>query len=1103
MVGSIGSSEYDDLFFTTLVDSYTSNPRFLRRDWLADEVMERLQEPTCRFLLLTAEPGAGKSTFMAQLARDHPGWPRYFIRRDQREAVNDGGTRGFLEQVGFQLAARYPDAFHTDNVRISLSQTAGSSSGEIIGADIDRLIASPFYSKAVDISQEVEDNRGLVVGLRVRELVTDPNLITIPDLQRMALFGPARALKELGHAGLVIVLIDALDELRYRAPGGTVLEWLIQCPELPDNVRIVITSRPDEQWLATLRSAQESRLLEETIPETGDRITADLTAYARKLAAEPAVQAFLTSSKRTKEQIVADAVDKSGGNLGYLDALGRAVDQASARGDQKLLAALLELKQLPDSLPRLYGHFLNLIWQGVAEQSVIVKEPVTRKQHFVDAWPAVYEPILGVLSVAREPLDENQIRWLGGIAAEKTYVSAAISRLLQFLDHKGTRYRLYHATLPEFLTDKSTHEDAELKRFAVEPAYWHKEIVAACRAGSDAWEKVDWLQADSYGLRNLASHLYELRGCDGYSEELHKLVQTPEFVQAQIERWRNPGPTLADLRLALQTALAEDTLAQAWEHIRRYRKISQREQETGRVAARVKEGDYETGLEITSLYGHLPGSQALMRLWIAWKAAADGQPQVAAAAARRALENLPPREVVTRRLEEADPEIGGAVSDSMDALVEAFIRVMIRVTRSAAPTKTARHAWLASATGTWPETWVRAVADRLYEPLKAWGDIFAKYVDTRPMGTLLADLRDELGSADRPMNFRDTSFFYHRTLGAGLFFSRDEPLWQDHVSQTVEAIALDDYPSYREMALAWIAAAVVAHTSGERARDALLTTLSGALDKPDPGFWGDTIAAALDGWAREKGDELHPDRLVRQLEEIELKQLRKVDPTLPYKPEELRDWRQQRRLPPDPWAHDMRRRSAVAAVLHRRGRIAEAEVQLDTAAAQDQWESYAGYRALARPSLACRWLEWGRCEETPPASSWLDQCRLGRALSQLEEARKDAGHMLDKVLSQERLALLTAMAGWLSELGDPLAGPTDESAALRRLQDLLGMQRSLYLQYLSAVWYLDADRLRRLVPLALEDATATDAVLGRLAGSLDLPKTKGTPWTDLVKAMGL
>ena len=65
------------------------------------------------------------------------------------------------------------------------------------------------------------------------------------------------------------------------------------------------------------------------------------------------------------------------------------------------------------------------------------------------------------------------------------------------------------------------------------------------------------------------------------------------------------------------------------------------------------------------------------------------------------------------------------------------------------------------------------------------------------------------------------------------------------------------------------------------------------------------------------------------------------------------------------------------------------------------------------------------------------------------------------------------------------------------------MQRSLYLQYLSAVWYPDIDRLRRLVPLALEDATATDAVLGRLAGSLDLQKAEGNPWTDLVEAMGL
>ena len=51
------------------------------------EVNDQLGMPDCRFVLLTAAPGAGKSTFMAQLAKDHEDWPRYFIRRDQR-AIN-------------------------------------------------------------------------------------------------------------------------------------------------------------------------------------------------------------------------------------------------------------------------------------------------------------------------------------------------------------------------------------------------------------------------------------------------------------------------------------------------------------------------------------------------------------------------------------------------------------------------------------------------------------------------------------------------------------------------------------------------------------------------------------------------------------------------------------------------------------------------------------------------------------------------------------------------------------------------------------------------------------------------------------------------------
>ncbi|MCJ7703530.1 MAG: hypothetical protein MUO62_18260 [Anaerolineales bacterium] len=86
-------SKYEDLFFKFTVESYVKdNKRFLRRDWLADEVAKRMKKPGCRFVLLTAEPGAGKSTFLAQLADDHQDWLRHFIHRDQRIPM-DGGRK--------------------------------------------------------------------------------------------------------------------------------------------------------------------------------------------------------------------------------------------------------------------------------------------------------------------------------------------------------------------------------------------------------------------------------------------------------------------------------------------------------------------------------------------------------------------------------------------------------------------------------------------------------------------------------------------------------------------------------------------------------------------------------------------------------------------------------------------------------------------------------------------------------------------------------------------------------------------------------------------------------------------------------------------------
>ena len=73
------TNQNGDLFNEKLIESYVSrekNPRFLARPWLAERVEAALKEDKCRFVLLTAEPGAGKTAFMAWPAKEHPDWPR-------------------------------------------------------------------------------------------------------------------------------------------------------------------------------------------------------------------------------------------------------------------------------------------------------------------------------------------------------------------------------------------------------------------------------------------------------------------------------------------------------------------------------------------------------------------------------------------------------------------------------------------------------------------------------------------------------------------------------------------------------------------------------------------------------------------------------------------------------------------------------------------------------------------------------------------------------------------------------------------------------------------------------------------------------------------
>jgi tetratricopeptide (TPR) repeat protein len=571
----------DDLFYAGLIYSYvdkTINPRFVERHWLKKQVEEKLADPNCRFLLLTAEPGAGKSAFMAWLAHQHPNWCRYFIRRDQRTLLGDPGAHSFLLQIGFQLASTYPHLFNQEQVKITVAQRISQAEGsEIVGAEIEKMFASPFYQKVVQIQQEVTRNQdNTVVGIRIGEWYADNRSLPLTNLQFMALFDPATVMLKQERCQIV-VLVDALDELRYRDPELSLLKWLADCPELPANLRFVITSRPDDALLNNFRGTQQSHIRELRIEEEDPEVEKDLTRYAHLLVeTQPKVQEALAGMNRDADTFSSQAVKKANGNFGYLDTISRAVDQAIQQGQDDLLQEVLKLSQLPSNLQELYAFFLGKIKEKFGNQSIKIEDAEGEIQ-YVKAWSDVYKPILGVLAVAREPLSLAQIQKLGSIQAEFDYLTEAIESLRQFLDRLENCYRLYHSTLPEFLTSPKTKENADYSYCYVDALKQNQRIVNYYRGKTPTWRDVDWndhKKVDDYGLRHLAVHLYTLiqiaittekeEQLKTYRKELYELI-CKSFMLAKFARFGSDQPFAEDVQLTIATAQSESPLNLAQE----------------------------------------------------------------------------------------------------------------------------------------------------------------------------------------------------------------------------------------------------------------------------------------------------------------------------------------------------------------------------------------------------------------------------------------------------------------------------------------------------------------------------------------------------------
>lgn len=1002
---------------------------FTGRAWVFEAVDRWLgAKPRKRVLHLTGRPGSGKSAIAARLAQISQGavsvegcphlvsdWLAYahFCEAGKDSTLS---PLRFVEALSLNLANRY------DKFREALLEARGPN--------------ITIY----EIHQEVGTSSGVVLGI---------GSITISGTSARAAFDrwvrqPLEALCQPGFDQEVVVLADGLDEALGFDPDNDLVSLLHHAlqgeeqADLPAQVRFVFTCRSEELRVLDQLPGEQIDLIDD-LPEGPD----DLEHYA---------YGRLWRLEDPERREMAEQVAKKGqGNFLYVSFV---LDDLLEPG--KALPSVAEL-DLPETLQQAYHRYLD-----------------RARGHDLARWETQLRPTLGALAVARAPgLKRSQVRGAAGLSEPSG--DDALKRCSQFL--VGRRpdgpFRFYHESFRDFLRGG---EDADFKIY---PATAN-ESVARFFLGEYG---TAWLTCpDDYALQFTPAHLLDAARLAELNKDrrrlavdLEELLTDRSFRQAKIGRWGSPAPYLADLRFALELALDQDDVVWTWQYPNTRQQTVSYERQPSLVLRDVSEGKWGEALDRTALYGGMPNSQGLMRLWIAWNAARQGQPSFATQAATLTLDQLPPRAVISQKLQHLSSSTAGQTSG---ALAEELLRLVLRLARTLAPSPGEQEMWLRRVARAWPADEVMQIARRVEQPLSEWAPPSQEAGDTS-LQSLIQELPMLAFSDGMQRLAGEGAYYYQARLAASLYAERHHPGWLAAVDQLVGLLALDDYPSYREMALAWVGTAVLAHEDDGQACAALGQVLSGALSIPEPVFGGDALVAALAGLASERGARLRVDDLADAL---------RYTPSAGASRSPTEDeMRASSGLPLDPWSYEMRRQCAVAATLHRQdgpSRL-QAEQLLDQAGSVGHEGSYAGYRVLSRLALACRWLEWQK---------------LDRAREQVAEARMDADNMLDPVLGQERREVVDAMDRWLTEW--ELQPSIDGERALRQVADMGGMLRSLRLQFLAAVRADDAQWLKYLARLALDDATALDAILGRLYGVLAGSPQADEPFGRLIQAMG-
>jgi hypothetical protein len=767
---------------------------FVGRRWVLDQVVDWMEHKVERFMLITGEPGSGKTALAAWLAGAGP-LPEEAAARANLERVRAGwsaahycigrGQDGTLDPVNF--------------VRLLAQQLSGRYTA-YAEAIVTRI------SPNIRITQEIRENLGEVVGVQINTFVVNTNP---KDAYDRLVRDPLKALFEAQPKLQVSILVDGLDEALFFGVTNIVM-LLAGSDDLPPGVRFLLTSRNEPRVLSQFPKRSQ---LDLSNADNARMTDDDIRAYVRGRLAEEAIQkhmAALNAPAGIEDQLVRHAA----GNFLYGEFL---LDEVAA-GKR----SMTDMAGLPRGLYGLYREFLDRLL------------PEMLQRNSSSRWVEQYQPLLGSLSVATPAAPEVPLpRWIGQDEGVVTALLDEVTQVTEYLPGDESGYTLYHRSMAEFLSTLRYQDNgtSTLNRYFTAPRAQHERIARYyLRFGSN------WRACDRYGLRELVSHLRARLDPQAPPDEqatqiadLYRIVLDSAFRAAQREKLGDVHATLTDLLAVLGLALERDDLVKALECIGVYRETIRAQSLVDEIFTAGQAGNFERALQQPLHYeiGSKPRGQwtVILQLYVAWEAAEQKKAEIA-------------QEIVSdvARL----PFLWG--NELRDALLVRIAHSLAQIPGSARDAR----AWLAELA---PGLEGDALLERypLAQPLESaeQGSAKSELLGQLERFRILVEEGDAEAISMVPLlNTREVIF---HTVGLQSLLTKlaATEAGQQGIDQALELVLPNPYPRYRDIGLVSLGIACLAAPDSAWVRRRLQPILRAALNQEGVIFTFDLAAILL------------------------------------------------------------------------------------------------------------------------------------------------------------------------------------------------------------------------------------------------------------------